>query len=301
MDADLVIIGAGPAGVSAAVTAASVGMSLILVESHQVGARLRTITSLENLAGGWSNGLELADALARDVAHLEEGGRCSVERARAVEVSTTDAFARVSLADGRVLTARAVIVATGVSTLTPQDVDWLDAPDFGDLAPLWRAVPADLEGRAVVVLGADRPLGTWLRAHPSSDVNLHVLHPRSDIYKTEEIASDPRVNLEPVEHVALVPAHEGTAVTLRRVEGSSCLAADVVLMNAGSKPARLTGLVTGADGYCPAEGQHPRVMIAGDLKGPRMQRIAVALGDGQRAALTPYYQGALPESAIAQR
>ncbi|MFI0915333.1 hypothetical protein [Streptomyces abikoensis] len=63
-----------------------------------------------------------------------------------------------------------------------------------------------------------------------------------------------------------------------------------VLCNLGSKPAVVPGLVVGTEGYCPPDQQHPRVLVAGDLKGARMQRIAVAMGDGARAALEPYYR-----------
>ncbi|MFF9785755.1 FAD-dependent oxidoreductase [Streptomyces nigrescens] len=292
-DADLIVVGAGPAGVSAAVTAASVGMKTVLIESDQVGAKVRTIGSLENLVGGWTNGPELADALTRDVVQLEVSGRCHVEKARAVGVNPGDAAVQVVLADGRVLSAAAVVVATGVASLGPRDVPWLDAPANMSLVPLWRAKPADLEGaRTVVALGADRPLGTWLRAHPSSKVHLRVLHPQADRYKTDEVAQDPRVTFETVERVSLAHTPEGVDLTVHSAgTGRYRLSADVVVMNAGSKPAGLAGLTSADDGYCPVERQPPGVLIAGDLKGPRMQRIAIAMGDGQRSALTPYYEG----------
>jgi thioredoxin reductase len=295
VDADLLVVGAGPAGVSAVLTAASVGMKTVLVEAERVGAKLHAIGSMENLAGGWSSGPELAEALAADVARLEKTGRCSLVHERAVKIAGLDDVAQVWLADGRVLTAPAAVVATGVAAVGPADIDWLDAPHVTQPAPLWRAVPADLVGRqSIAVLGADRPLGTWLRAHPDADVHLQVLHPERDGYKTEEVAQDRRVHLEAVEHAALAPIPGGFRVTAQRAGGGfHTFAAHVVLMNGGSKPAGLPGLIVGEDGYCPREDQHPRVFVAGDLKGARMQRIAIAMGDGQQSALTPYYEGAL--------
>ncbi|GGP34150.1 hypothetical protein GCM10010214_02990 [Streptomyces abikoensis] len=47
-------------------------------------------------------------------------------------------------------------------------------------------------------------------------------------------------------------------------------------------------VLAAASRYCPPDEQHPRILVAGDLKGPWMQRIAVAMGDGARGALEPY-------------
>ncbi|MET8768474.1 FAD-dependent oxidoreductase [Streptomyces sp. NPDC004658] len=296
---DLVVIGGGPAGVSAALTAASLGMRTILVEAERIGSKLYAIGSLENLAGGWTNGPQLAKALTADVERLEATGACEVVHGRAVSVGIQEHEAQVSLDDERLLRASAVVVATGVASLGPGDVEWLVAPDLATPEQLWRTKPAALDGHGkIVVLGADRPLGTWLRAHPDADVSLHVLHPESDRYKTEEVARDPRVYLEETKHARLVPIPGGIRVTSERAEGGfHTFAADVVLMNAGSRPSALPGLTTGTDGYCPADAQHRRILIAGDLKGSRMQRIAIAMGDGQRCALTPYYERALPTAA----
>lgn len=57
--------------------------------------------------------------------------------------------------------------------------------------------------------------------------------------------------------------------------------------NAATAP---SGDVTRApDGYCPPTDQHPRVLVAGDLRSARFQRIMTALGSGSEAALHAYY------------
>ncbi|MEV5379327.1 hypothetical protein AB0L26_25610 [Streptomyces nondiastaticus] len=94
-----------------------------------------------------------------------------------------------------------------------------------------------------------------------------------------------------IDRVTVAPVREGFRITARHSRGGQhTFVADTVLGNLGSKPATVSGLVVGADGYCPPDRQHPRVFVAGDLKRARMQRIAVAMGDGSRAALEPYYQ-----------
>ncbi|MFH8295029.1 FAD-dependent oxidoreductase [Streptomyces sp. NPDC018059] len=290
-DADLLVIGAGPAGVAAAVMASSLRMKTVLVEAEQVGAKVRAIGALENVPGGWSSGPALAEALSADIARHQDLGRVSLLKGRAVRVTGHDDRAEVALEDGRILTAAAVVVATGVTTLVPGDVAWIEAGGIRWLPPLWRAAAEELQERHVVVLGADRPLGTWLRAHPQTKVHFSVLYPSSDGYKTDEVAADERVRLDLVERVAVARIPAGFRITAHHpVGGSHTFTVDAVLTNIGSKPAALEGLVTGPGGYCPPEAQHPRVLVAGDLKSARMQRIAVAMGDGSRASLAPYYQ-----------
>ncbi|MBD0743161.1 FAD-dependent oxidoreductase [Streptomyces sp. CBMA152] len=289
---DLLVVGAGPAGVAAAVMAASLRMRVTLVEAVAVGSKVAAIGALENVPGGWTTGPQLAEALVADVARQRESGRVTLVQGRATAVKGYDDRAEVALADGQLFTAATVVVATGVTTLTPWDVDWVEAAEALHTSPLWRSTPEEVAAREVVVLGADRPLGTWLRAHPHADARFRVLHPAHDTYKTAEVEDDPRVRFDLVERVEIAARRGGGYdITAYAPDGTShpTITADALLANLGSKPAALPGLVTGPDGYCPPHAQHPRVLVAGDLKGARMQRIAVALGDGGRAALTPYY------------
>ncbi|MFK8905833.1 FAD-dependent oxidoreductase [Streptomyces sp. YS-3] len=289
---DLLVVGAGPAGVAAAVMGASLRLRVTLVEAVAVGSKVAAIGALENVPGAWLTGPQLAAAFAADIARHQDANRLTVVQARATAVTGHRDRAEVVLADGSLLTAATVVAATGVTALTPQDVDWIESTGAVNVPPLWRATPEELEGREVVVLGADRPLGTWLRAHPRTDARLHVLHTAHDSYKTAEVADDSRVRFTPAGRVEIAErSGGGYDVTAYHPDGASRSArADVVLGNLGSKPSALSGLVIGPDGYCPPEAQHPRVLVAGDLKGARMQRIAVALGDGGRAALIPYYR-----------
>ncbi|MBO8192222.1 NAD(P)/FAD-dependent oxidoreductase [Streptomyces oryzae] len=292
MEAELVVVGGGPAGVAAVLMAGSLGLRTVLVEADRVGGKVWEIGALENVPGGRTEGVALAEALVTDVARLQEAGRCSVVGARAVRVRGHEDRAETVLDDGRTLAASAVVVATGVTALTPGDVPWIDAPEALRPPPLWRASPEDVgRGSPAVVLGADRPLGTWLRAHPDAAVRLDVLHPPGDAYKTAEVAADARVRLHEVDHVTLSPHEGGWRVVARRTDGATHeVTAHALFGNIGSAPAPLDGdLVPGPDGYCPPAAQHPRVLVAGDLRSARHQRIVTAEGSGAEAVLTHYY------------
>ncbi|MFB7293529.1 oxidoreductase [Actinacidiphila glaucinigra] len=279
--------------------AASLHLRTMVLEPGQVGGKLHIVHALENVPGSWSTGPQLADALTSDLARLEDANRCMRVRARGVQVNGYDDHAKVTLDDGRVLTAQAVVVSTGVTTLTPPDVSWLSASSELSAPPLWRASPGDVAG-PVYVLGGDRPLGTWLRAHPDSSTRLHVLFPPADDYKVTEVSNDPRAQLVPVSHAALSRAADGdgwTVEVIGRDGERKNYVARTVLSNLGNKPASIKGLVLGEDGYCPPEEQHPRIRIAGDLRSARFQRITTAQGSGAEAALACYYAMAFQGAA----
>ncbi|WP_331726613.1 FAD-dependent oxidoreductase (plasmid) [Streptomyces avidinii] len=294
-DADVLVVGAGPAGVAAALMATSLNMKVLVVEADGIGGKLQTIGALENVSGNWTTGPQLANALAADLSRLEQAGRCSLVQSRAVGVRGHSDRAEVLLADSQVLTAQAVVVGTGVTAMTPADTDWISAAPSLSTPPLWRAKP-DQVGPRTYVLGGDRPLGTWLRAHPQSSATLHVLAPPTDDYKLAEVSGDDRVRVVPVSHVVVSQTRPGAdfivAVENRHGERSS-YAATAVLSNLGNRPAALEGLAVDEGGYCPPEMQHPRIFIAGDLRSGRFQRITTAQGSGAEAALAYYYSTAL--------
>ncbi|MFK0182161.1 FAD-dependent oxidoreductase [Streptomyces xanthochromogenes] len=296
-DADVLVVGAGPAGVAAALMATSLNMKVLVVEADCIGGKLQTIGALENVSGNWTTGPQLAEALATDLSRLEQAGRCSLVRSRAVGVKGHSDRAEVLLADAQMLTAQAVVVSTGVTAMTPADTDWISAAPSLSTPPLWRAKPEQI-GPRTYVLGGDRPLGTWLRANPQSTATLHVLAPATDDYKLAEVSGDDRVRVVPVSHVAISQARHGTDLIVEvenRGGERSTYVATAVLSNLGSRPAALEGLAVDEGGYCPPEMQHPRIFTAGDLRSGRFQRITTAQGSGAEAALAYYYSAALQQ------
>ncbi|MFJ8017404.1 FAD-dependent oxidoreductase [Streptomyces sp. NPDC096339] len=295
LDADVLVVGAGPAGMAAALMATSLNMKVLVVEADSVGGKLQTIGALENVSGNWTTGPQLAEALAADLARLQQAGRCRMIRSRAVGVRGYFDRAELLLADDRVLTARAIVVSTGVATMAPSDTDWVRIAPSLPTPPIWRATPEQI-GQRTYVLGGDRPLGTWLRAHPESSVTLHVLAPPTDDYKLVEVSGDDRVRVVPVSSVAISRPEYGDGFVVE-VEGRQgehkVYVATAVLSNLGNRPAALEGLSLDETGYCPPDMQHPRIFIAGDLRSGRYQRITTAQGSGAEAALAYYYSTAM--------
>ena len=274
---DLIIIGGGPAGCAAAVMAASIGLTSTIIEPKaRLGGALWRIAAIDNFLGGYRTGPSLAAAVLADV----ERAAPDVVQAEATHVEASVGSVRVTLASGDQVTGKHVVVATGVAPVQPHDSAWIAAPTHLALPPLWEVEPDGAAGQTWLVLGADRPLGTFLRAHPELDVKLLVPHPSSDAYKAEEVAGDPRVTLIPVDSLAIDQS---------LVAQPGDLHGDLTFTNIGVAPVVIGGLVRDADGCYPVDGQHPRVHIAGDLRSPRGQRVQTAMGSGAEAALNAYY------------
>ncbi|MEU8507595.1 FAD-dependent oxidoreductase [Streptomyces brevispora] len=289
-DTDLIIIGGGPAGCAAARMAASVGMCSVLVEPDRLCRNLYRIPALNNVLGGYTGGPELADAI---VAELKSTELCRLALGRYVtELRADDDHVTATLDTGVSLTAPYAIVATGVGPLQPSDAPWITASTGLSLPALWQADADDAQGRTILVLGGDRPIGTFLRAHPTTDTRLLVAYPAADAYKIDEIREDPRVTLLPADHLTL-HGGKGSQLSAEAVgqDGTHrTITADAAFLSLGNAPTAPPGDVTrGTDGYCPPTDQHPRVIVAGDLRSARFQRIMTALGSGSEAALQAYY------------
>ena len=111
---DLVVVGAGPAGLAASVYGASEGLRTLVVEEHAPGGQAGMSSRIENYLGfpGGISGSELA---RRAVAQAK---RLGVEILTAQEVVGLDAEGPsriITLGDGNELQCRALIIATGVS------------------------------------------------------------------------------------------------------------------------------------------------------------------------------------------
>lgn len=299
---DLIVVGGGPAGCAAARTAAGVGMRTILIEPDGLCHTLHRIPALDNVLGGWTDGRELAGSIGAELRSTE---LCRLELGtRVTDVHADDDRVTVGVTGtpdtGRkVITAPYAVVATGVAPLQPGDVAWITAPGGPTLPSLWQAdAAADAVPRTILVLGGDRPIGTFLRAHPATGTRLLVAYPETDTYKIEEIRDDPRVTLLPVEHVTLTRygGPDGAAAELTGRSGKRrTVTADAAYVSIGSAPAAPGGgLVRGEDGYCRPADQHPRVLVAGDLRAARFQRIMTAMGSGSEAALQAYYASLTP-------
>jgi thioredoxin reductase (NADPH) len=111
---DLVIVGAGPAGLAAAVYGASEGLKTVLVEREAPGGQAGTTSRIENYLG-FPAGLSGGDLARRGLAQARRLGAEILSPLEVVSVSRKDPYRLVTLADGSEISCQTVIVSTGVS------------------------------------------------------------------------------------------------------------------------------------------------------------------------------------------
>ena len=111
---DLIVVGAGPAGLAAAVYGASEGVSTLLIDSESPGGQAGTSSRIENYLG-FPKGVSGADLARRASAQASRLGAEILSAQEVVGIDLRDPYRVVTLASGTELVSRAVIVATGVS------------------------------------------------------------------------------------------------------------------------------------------------------------------------------------------
>ena len=123
---DLCIVGAGPAGLAAAVYGASEGLQTVVIEREAPGGQAGQSAAIENYLG-FPKGLSGADLTHRAVAQARRFGAEMVLARDVVGFETHGPVRAVRLAGGAEIEARTVLVATGVSYRL------LDAPGLEEL------------------------------------------------------------------------------------------------------------------------------------------------------------------------
>lgn len=121
---DVVIIGGGPAGLAAAVYAASEGLSTLLIEEEAPGGQAGQSSLIENYLG-FPKGLSGNDLARRATAQAERLGAEILVPGTVTNLTRNDPFIVVHLADGTTVTCKAMVVASGVSyrTLTADGLE----------------------------------------------------------------------------------------------------------------------------------------------------------------------------------
>lgn len=111
---DLVIVGAGPSGLGAAVYGASEGLRTALVERAATGGQAGTSSRIENYLG-FPAGISGADLATRASSQARKFGAEILTGPEVVNVEVTDPVKTVVLSDGQRLSCHALIVASGMT------------------------------------------------------------------------------------------------------------------------------------------------------------------------------------------
>ncbi len=310
---DLVIVGAGPAGLSAAVYGASEGMRVLVLDEGGIGGQARSSSLIRNYLGFAKgvSGSRLAEE-AYDQAMLF--GASFVFMHRATRLERADGRLSLSLADGRTVSARAVILATGATyrRLGIEALENLTGAGVFYGGPAAEA-PA-LGGKDVFVAGGGNSAGQAALhlARYAKNVTLLVRANRLDAgmsrYLVQAVEAAPNVDVR-VGTTVVGGGGQGRLDELVLLDSSTgeeqTVAADALFVLIGARPktewlppdiARdrngflLTGDdLGGGDGWplvrraLALETSMPGVLAAGDVRHASVKRVAAAVGEGSIA------------------
>jgi len=311
---DLIIAGAGPAGLAAAVYGASEGLRTVVIEKQATGGQAGTSARIENYLG-FPQGISGVDLAQRATAQALRLGSEILTAQTVKAVRVEDPYRIVTLDDGTELSCRALLVATGV------EVRKLDAPGVEPLvggSVYYGAASteaAHYEGGKVFVIGGANSAGqgAMFLSRYASEVTImtrrHSLAESMSRYLVDQIEGAANINVRVRTKLESVTGSERLeTLTLLDCDtgDTETLPADAIFVFIGAVPhAQIVAdlverdeagfILTGPDLI--RDGQRPRnwtpkrdpflletsvpgIFAAGDVRHGSVRRVASAVGQG---------------------
>jgi thioredoxin reductase (NADPH) len=312
---DFIIVGAGPAGLAAAVYSASEGLATVVLEAVATGGQAGTSPRIENYLG-FPAGISGAEFAERAVIQAEKFGAQIIVPAEAIALEEGDGRYAVRLDDGTSVAGLTVLIATG-ARYRKLAVPRLE--EFEGVSVFYAATPVEARtcaGGPVVVVGGGNSAGQaalYLARH-ATQVYLLVrggdLRQGMSRYLADQLQRDPGVEIlhrtEVRELVADgelrgVVAEDNQTGERRTLEARALfvfIGADPQVSWLGDQLALdddgfvLTGAVLTATegtqwppGRAPflLETSRPGVFAAGDVRSGSVKRVTAATGEGSMA------------------
>ena len=297
MQYDAVVIGAGPAGITAALYLVRSGVSVALIENGAPGGQVLSTAEIENYPGfpkgvkGW----ELADLFD---AHLASYPVARVRGEVASIASAKGGLFRIALTEGESIEAKAVVVCTGAKHRN------LGAPGEDKFRGRGVSYCAVCDGNfyrgrdVVVVGGGNSALEETL--YLSRIVNKVYLVHRRDAFRGAKIYEDKireTSNIELVTKSVIDEIRGGNAgmdsVIVRNVESGEIrtIEAEGLFVYVGMLPVSSfvpTEVTRDAVGFIVTDAEMatsvPGIFAAGDVRSKRCRQVSSAVGDGATAA-----------------
>ena len=310
---DLVIVGAGPAGLAAAVYGASEGLRTILLDRHGPGGQAGTSSRIENYLG-FPNGVSGSELTRRAVAQAHRLGAEFLVPLEVTGISIEAGYKRLTFTEGRELVTRAMLAASGMIYREHPARGVAEHSGAGVYYGAATTEAPAFSGRRVMVIGGGNSAGQSAMhlARYAKEVQIVIrrdgLQHTMSHYLIDQIAATPNIRLRPRTELECVQgAGHVERVILRSLDGtSSDEEVDAVFIFIGTRPQSdwlpaavlrdmkgfvLTGRdLMAAERYpqvwkeprepLPLETSVPGVFAAGDLRAGAMNRVASAVGEG---------------------
>jgi thioredoxin reductase (NADPH) len=316
---DLVVIGAGPAGLAASVYGASEGLGTLLLDSVAAGGQAAASSRIENYLG-FTSGISGAELTGRAAVQAQKFGARIASPREVAKLDTAGEHLRILLTDHGEIAARAVVIATGARYRSLPLPGWASFEGAG----IYYAA-TELEARAcgphpLAVIGGANSAGqaALYLAGRGSDVSLIVrgddLAAGMSSYLADRILAHPAITVHTsAEVTALRGNGHLEAITLQtnppRLQASNAeQECRGLFCFIGAVPATdwVDGIAVDDHGFIltdtqlsaaslgttwddlgrrplPFETSQPMVFATGDVRAGSMKRVAAAVGEGASA------------------
>jgi len=304
---DLVVIGAGPAGLAAGVYGASEGLSVTILERDSTGGQAGTSSRIENYLG-FPKGISGADLARRAATQAMRLGAEIVTAGEARSARVEGETKLVTMADGQEIASKALVVASGMTMLTLEIPGYERFTGAGLYYGAAIAEAATYRDRPVFVVGGANSAGqaAMMFSRYSSTVSMVVrgksIEARMSQYLVDQIRATPNIELLlDTEITEMRGETRMNSVVLRRAGETEERDAAAVFVFVGARPHSdfIKDLVavndkgfilTGTDLDMAAwplerdpylmETSVPGIFAAGDVRHGVVRRVASAVGQG---------------------
>ena len=299
---DVLIVGAGPAGVSAAVYAGAEGLSALVVEDTAIGGQAGTSSRIENYMG-FPTGISGADLVWRGEVQAMKFGTRFVTPRRVVKLDRLeDARFCATFDNGQRVRAAAVVIATGVQ-YRRLPIDRL--PDYEGSGVYYAATESEArycKQGEVVIVGGGNSAGQAAMYLSRAARHVRVLVRGTSLassmssYLSSRLQTDPAITIEySAEVVAVDGSDRLQTVAIRNVrEGTTRTqqaCAVFIMVGAAPNTTWLSGLIeldakgfvlTGdaAKASSPYATSQPGIFAVGDVRAGSVKRVASSVGEG---------------------
>ena len=311
---DLVVVGAGPAGLAAAVYGASEGLKTLLLDRFGPGGQAGSSSRIENYLG-FPAGVSGSELARRALLQAQRLGAEFLAPIEAAGVSIDGGYKRVTVDGSREIVTRALLAATGMIYREHPAAGIAERAGAGVYYGTATTEAPAFSGRRVVVVGGGNSAGQAAMHLSRYAKEVQIVIRRESLettmsrYLIEQIEKTPNIRLRGGLEIASVEG-EGRVerVGFKGADGSPCPPeeADALFVYIGTRPRSdwlppevlrnekgfvLTGRdLMASEAYprawkekrepLPLETSVPGVFAAGDVRAGAMNRVASAVGEG---------------------
>jgi thioredoxin reductase (NADPH) len=310
---DLVVIGAGPAGLAAAVYAASEGLDVLVIEAIAYGGQAGSSSKIENYLG-FPTGISGGALAGRAFVQAQKFGANVSVAEQAVRLDCSRRPYAIELSDSRKVLAKTVVVASGAKYRAPECAELQRFVGLGVYYAATHLEAQLCDGKEVAIVGGGNSAGQAAVFLAASCRHVHILVRGPGLaesmsrYLIRRIEENPQITLHVRSEIEKVEGADHLERVTWRRKGGEPETRDIghLFLMTGAEPNTgwlqgcvaldakgfvRTGIDLGAGDLTAAgwalarapyllESSKPGVFAAGDVRCGSVKRVASAVGEG---------------------